>query len=113
MPPVVPPPTQGTNWRRWSKNISFWMLLILVSVALFQLSSGGEAATREVPYSDFSRQLENQNVSRITVEGGRVIRGQFKEQIISGNRKVKNFSTTLLMANSDAELERLRNSGVP
>jgi cell division protease FtsH len=89
------------------------MLLILVSVALFQISSGGAEATRDVPYSDFSRQLENHNITKMTVEGGRVIRGAFREPIISNGRKVTNFTTTLPFANSDAVFEQLRNSGVP
>src|SRR6185436_17636791 len=117
MPPVAPPPTPGTNWRRWSKNISFWMLLILVSIALFQISSGGPEATRDIPYSDFSHQLENHNVARITVEGGRVVRGSFKDEVaITVNnsvRKVRNFSTTLPFANSDAEFARMRDAGIP
>jgi cell division protease FtsH len=91
------------------------MLLILVSVLLFQISSGGAEATREVPYSEYSRQLQNGNIANVTMEGGSLVRGQFKEPIAVGpqGRRVKNFQTNLPVANSDAEFERLRNANVP
>ncbi len=113
MPPAVPPTTPGSDWRRWSKNISFWILLVLVSVALFQISSGGGEATREVKYSEYSKQLENQNISKVTVEGGRIARGEFKDPVTIEGRRVKSFTATLPVANSDAEFERLRAANLP
>ena len=37
MPPT--PQKKGTNWGRWSKTLSFWILVILIPVAFIQFSS--------------------------------------------------------------------------
>ncbi|HYV96710.1 MAG TPA: ATP-dependent zinc metalloprotease FtsH [Gemmatimonadaceae bacterium] len=113
MPPVVPPTNPGPDWRRRSKNISFWALLILVSVALFQISSGGSEPTREISYTEYSKQLENHNIAEITIEGGRLARGKFKDSPMIEGHRVTGFIARFPIANSDAELERLRAAGVP
>ena len=47
--PVPTPPKNGNNgfnWARFSKTLSFWILIILIPVALIQLSGNrSDAAT--------------------------------------------------------------------
>jgi cell division protease FtsH len=80
---------------------------------LFQISSGGSEPTREVTYSEYSRQLENQNIVKITIEGGRLVRGEFKERPTIDGKLVKGFIARLPMANSESEFARIRAAGVP
>ncbi|HKS06548.1 MAG TPA: ATP-dependent zinc metalloprotease FtsH [Gemmatimonadaceae bacterium] len=112
MAPIVPPPKPASDWRRVSKTISFWILVILVPVAFLQLSGGRSEPTREINYTEYSRQLENHNVSSIVVEGGRQAKGVFKESITVDGKEVKNFLMKFPIANWEAEAERLRAAGV-
>ena len=45
MPPI--PPKKQFNWGRFSKGLSFWILVILIPVAVIQFSGQkGEPATQ-------------------------------------------------------------------
>ena len=58
-----------------ARNIAFWVVLFVLVMALFQLFSGGNSAmsAREVPYSDFIQQVEGGSVSRVTLDGERIV----------------------------------------
>ena len=61
-----------------ARNIAFWVVLFLLILALFNLFSGGQTtmATRTVSYSEFLHQVDNGEVSSVTIDGERVrIRG--------------------------------------
>ena len=57
-----------------ARNIAFWVVLLLLIVALFNLFSGtGDTLqSREVPYSQFMQSVEDGNVSSVTVDGEQV-----------------------------------------
>jgi cell division protease FtsH len=105
-------PKNGTDWRRFSKSLSFWILLLLIPVALLQLGGGRGEQAVEISYTEYSRQLEGNNLQSATVEGGRMVIGEFKEPVLLGQSQVKKFSTKLLVSNSDAEVARLRAADV-
>jgi cell division protease FtsH len=112
MAPIVPPPKPASDWRRVSKTISFWILVILVPVAFLQLSGGRTVPTREITYSEYSRQLENHNIVKVVIEGGRQAKGVLKESITVDGKEVKNFLMKYPIINWEAEAERLRAAGV-
>src|SRR6185436_3715043 len=112
MPSVVPPPAPTGDWRRRSKNFAFWILLILVPVFFLQMSNGRGDAVREIKYSEYSHQLDNLNISRITTEAGQVGRGEFKDKVLIDGKPVKLFLVRFPISNSDRELERLQAAGV-
>jgi cell division protease FtsH len=107
MPPTPPQPP-GSDWRRISKTISFWILVILVPVAFMQIATNRTEPAVEVQYSDYSRQLSNDNLRKVTIEGGRLARGEFREPVAIGGRTITHFVAKLPVANSEAEVERLR-----
>jgi len=57
-----------------ARNIAFWVVLFLLILALFNLFSGtgGTMQSTSVSYSEFVRKVENQEVSRVTLDGERV-----------------------------------------
>jgi cell division protease FtsH len=113
-PPLSPKP--GPDWRKVSKNLAFWILVILVPVALVQLSTGRSDPTHEIAYTDYSRQLENRNIVKVTVLSGRSVVGELKEPSViesgGASKRVKRFTTKLPVANSEDEVTRLRDAGV-
>ena len=81
--PVPTPPKNGNNngfnWGRFSKTLSFWILIILIPVALVQLSGQRADAATEIRYDFYRQQLESGNISEVTVTGGKNVTGTFKE----------------------------------
>jgi len=58
-----------------ARNIAFWVVLLLLILALFNLFSGGQAtlSSRSLSYSDFIAQVEADKVDSVTLDGERVI----------------------------------------
>ncbi|SDN48916.1 cell division protease FtsH [Lutimaribacter pacificus] len=57
-----------------ARNIAFWVVLFLLILALFNLFSGtgGTMQSTTVSYSEFVQRVENEEVSRVTLDGERV-----------------------------------------
>ena len=113
--PVTTPPKNGTNgfnWGRFSKTLSFWILIILIPVALMQLSGQRADAATEIRYDFYRQQLESGNIAEVTVQGGKNVLGTFKEAKPIANKSVKKFTIQLPAANSPQEIELLMAKGV-
>ena len=56
-----------------ARNIAFWVVLLLLVLALFQMfNSGGSVATQTVPYSDFIAQVDAGEVKAVELDGEKV-----------------------------------------
>ena len=56
-----------------ARNIAFWVVLLLLVLALFQMfNSGSTVATQTVPYSDFIAQVEAGDVKAVELDGEKV-----------------------------------------
>jgi cell division protease FtsH len=107
MPPTPNQPS-GPDWRRFSKTLAFWILVILVPVIFLQLAGNRPEAAVEIAYSEYSRQLANDNLRKVTIEGGKVARGEFREPVLIDRKRVTNFVTQYPFADSEKEMELLR-----
>jgi hypothetical protein len=61
-------PKKPTNWSKVSKQLSFWVFVILVPVAIIQFSGKGSDAAPEISYSQYDDQLQKNNVDKVTVQ---------------------------------------------
>jgi len=106
------PPQKPGGFGKFSKTLSFWLIAILVPVVFFQMTNkGGEQATK-IDYSLYDAQLTADNISKVTIIGGKLIEGEFKNRILVQGRDTKTFSTQLAIANSEGEVQRLRDKQV-
>jgi cell division protease FtsH len=96
-----------------SKNLALWMLVGLLALALFHMMSSQRSQTVEFSYSDFSRELERGNIAKVEVFDGKRIEGDFKSAVSQDGRSAKAFTVLLPIANSEAFLKRLEETGVP
>src|SRR5918998_1896401 len=119
MPPTPTPPggpngKKPFNWGRFSKTLSFWILLILIPVLGLQVLSGRNDQAPEVDYSIYDQQLERDNVARVVVQAGKAVIGEFRQPVLleGHTRPAKKFFARLPVSNSDDELTRLRAKGV-
>ena len=116
MPPTLPnPPKKPANWGRASKTIAFWLIVILIPVALLQLTTTGRSDAVKIDYTQYRRQLEAGNVSQVSItQGEGLVSGEFVNSVAGGpnGRAVKKFSTTLPDRPTDAEVQALRDRNV-
>jgi len=110
MPPVPQSPKnkRDFNWGRASKSIAFWALLLLIPVALIQLSStrGGEAP--EISYApQYRSELTRGNIKKVTIREGKYIQGEFNAPVLVEGRAVRRFTVNLPAKDSEREIETL------
>jgi cell division protease FtsH len=109
MPPTSP---KKTGWGRISKTLSFWILVILIPVAVIQFSGRGSEPAVEIDYTDFRDQLSRDNIAKITIQDGREAVGDFKQRVVFSGREVKRFTVRYPIADSEKELDALKERGV-
>ncbi len=58
-----------------ARNFAFWIVLFLLMIMLFNMFSTGQNASsaRSVNYSDFIERVDNNEVSRVTIDGERIV----------------------------------------
>jgi cell division protease FtsH len=108
--PTRPP---RPSWGNLSKNLALWLLVALLALALFQMMSRQRSPTQEFSYTEFSRQLDQGNIARIEIYDGKRLEGDFKTPVAQDGRSAKSFTVLLPIANSEAFVKRLDQSGVP
>jgi cell division protease FtsH len=105
-------PKKPTNWSKVSKQLSFWVFVILVPVAIIQFSGKGSDAAPEISYSAYDHELQSNNVDKVTIQAGRLLTGDFKQKVAVKGRLVQKFRSLLPTENSSDEITRLRDHGV-
>jgi len=105
-------PKNPTNWSKFSKNLSFWVFVLLVPVAIIEFSGKGSDAAPEVSYTQYDQELQKNNVDKVTVQAGRLLTGDFKQKVNVKGRMVQKFRALLPTENSSEEIARLRDHGV-
>ena len=105
-------PKKPTNWSKLSKQLSFWVFVILVPVAIIQFSGKGSEAGPEISYSEYTAQLQRDNIDKVTIQGGRALTGDFKQGVQAKGRLVRKFKVLLPMENSSDDLKELKAHGV-
>jgi cell division protease FtsH len=102
------PPKKPFNWGRFSKTLSFWILVILIPVAFLSYTGGRGDQAEAIDYTAYSRQLEGDNIQRVTFQGERTVLGEFRTPVRVRGRDTKRFRVLMPVANSEFELGRLR-----
>jgi cell division protease FtsH len=107
-------PKKPFSFARLSKTVALWVLVILIPIVFITYSSGGSDSAPTISYTQYGQELDRDNISKVTIQGGRAIVGEFKEPItVAGNKTaVRKFNTRLPVDNSAEEVARLRNHNV-
>jgi cell division protease FtsH len=107
-----PPQKPTPNWGRFSKTLSFWILIILIPVAFIHLSGARSEPSPTISYSRYGDELQSGNIAKVTISEGKDITGEFREPVVVEGRDVRRFNTMLPVENSDAEIARLQAQNV-
>src|SRR2546429_9601381 len=74
-------PKKPTNWSKVSKQLSFWVFVILVPVAIIQFSGKGSDSAPEIAYTpQYLDQLQKDNIDKVTIQSGSHVTGVFKHK---------------------------------
>ena len=113
MPLPMPPKKKEFSWGRFSKTLSFWILILLIPVVLIQLSGQKSEAAKPISYSDYRIQLEKDNIKRVTIIDGKVVTGTFVTRVaLPQQGDALNFSTRWPVQNSESEVALLNTHNV-
>jgi len=113
MPVPIPPKNKKDfSWGRLSKAIAFWVMVILVPVALIQLSGNREPAAKKIDFTTFESQLAQDNVRSIVVQDKVDVIGEFNRPVRIDQANTRRFSTQLPGELTDRQLDVLREKGV-
>jgi cell division protease FtsH len=106
------PPKKDFNWGRFSKTLSFWLLLILIPIIFIQLTGRGGDQAPVITYTQYDQELERDNVQRVKIEAGKTVVGEFRHPVRVKNREVSRFTTRFPVENPQDEVKRLREKNV-
>jgi cell division protease FtsH len=107
-------PTQNrkVSWGALSRNIVFWILIVLVPIAFYNMVGAGREQYLDVTYSTFVTELDRANVERVEITSGKFLQGTFKGLVQVEGRKVERFRVILPVQDSDLFVQRLEQRGV-
>ncbi|MEJ2238212.1 MAG: ATP-dependent zinc metalloprotease FtsH, partial [Gemmatimonadales bacterium] len=105
-------PPKKLGWGMMSKNLMFWLLIILVSLVFYQTLGPKRDEYVEIPYSTFRNELEENNVARVEITSGKLVKGDFKQVVSYQSRDVMKFHTVLPIQDSELLLQRLEEKNV-
>jgi cell division protease FtsH len=83
------------------------VLVILIPVVFITYSSGGGEQASTISYTQYTQELERGNISKVTIQAGKTITGDFRSGVRVGNHDVKKFNVRLPVENSPDEVKKL------
>jgi cell division protease FtsH len=105
------PPPAFRSGRFW-KVVAFWALILLGPIFILQMVQDRKPEAEQLPYTEFSRHLEQGNVLRVEIVEGKEVSGELRTGIPGARGETSHFTTTLPVRDSEAILARLEASGV-
>jgi cell division protease FtsH len=89
-PPDKRRPPEGKKnefkWKRVSRTLFFWVILLFFSIFLFQYYSRGKGDVVSINYTEFMQQLEDSNIKKVTMME-KDIQGEFIRKITKTEEK--------------------------
>jgi cell division protease FtsH len=109
---MSPSPKKPFNWGRFSKTLSFWILVVLIPVAFLTFNGGREPQAPEIDYTSYRKQLDAGNVEAVTFQPDNVMAGTFRQPVRWGTREARRFTTRIPAGLAVEEVPRLYERGV-
>jgi cell division protease FtsH len=109
---MTPNPKKPFNWARFSKTLSFWILVILIPVAFLTWTGGRETQSPEIDYTAYRQQLELGNIKAVQFQPDNLMAGQFNQSVKVGPREARRFTVRLVPGSASDESKLLFARGV-
>jgi cell division protease FtsH len=102
-----PPKKREMNWGKFSKTFAFWILILLIPVALIQISGNRGGESPKVKYTRYRQELARDNIQSVVIQGGKYMQGEFRARTNIEGRDVRRFTVNLPAENSQKEVDDL------
>ena len=110
---------EGNPWRKTSRTLLFWLVLVVLAVAMYQMLDPSRVRRVPISYSEFSSELEKGNVKSATFSD-RMVKGSFKTpytKAASTDRRTpggtfSDFEMTLPFPDASQLVAQLQTAGV-
>ena len=105
---------KGTSqsFGRYLRAASFWVLIFLIPLAIYELMGTTREAEKELTYTEFSEQLSSGNISSVTIIEGRRVEGVLKTPLRERGQSASNFVTLLPTEATEELLARFEQARV-
>jgi len=100
------------NLGRYLRAASFWVLIFLIPLAIYELMGTTRQAEKELTYTEFSEQLASDNISSVTIIEGKRVEGVLKTPLQERGQSASNFTTLLPTEATEELLTRFEQAGV-
>lgn len=108
------PPRRKLNPSSMSRNLVFWLLIILLPVFFFQIYGSDKEEYVDVAYTTFRQELEQDNIRLVEITSGKFVEGEFAQPIIlEDGQRVERFSVVLPIQDSELLLSSLEEKEIP
>ena len=97
---------------RFLRTASFWALIVLIPLAIFQVMDTSRQVEKDLTYSEFRAQLDADNVVRVTITEGTKVEGELRRPLQENGVDIDRFNTLLPTEASQDLLDRLEEKGV-
>jgi cell division protease FtsH len=104
--------SSATGPARFLRTASFWALIVLIPLAIFQVMDTSRQVEKELTYSEFKAQLDADNVMKITISEGVRVEGELRRPLQENGIEIAHFNTLLPTEASQELLDRLEERGV-
>ncbi|PJA29755.1 MAG: cell division protein FtsH, partial [candidate division Zixibacteria bacterium CG_4_9_14_3_um_filter_46_8] len=109
-----PEPRPEMPWKKTSRTLAFWVVIILLSVLFVQFYYGNQEEIVQIDYTEFMQQVESGNINKVTfIE--KDLRGDFKQpfsKLVNGRKASYSKFKTYLPFDDPALVTKLRESGI-
>jgi cell division protease FtsH len=114
MPAQKEPPKnkRDMNWGKFSKTFAFWILILLIPVALIQISGNRGGESPKIKYTRMKQELARDNIQSVVIQGGNLVQGEFRASTNIEGRNVRRFTTMLPAKDSEAMIATLEQHNV-
>ncbi len=110
-PNMTPSPKKPFNWRRFSKTLSFWIVVVTIPLALLTWTRP-ETEALEISFSDYRQQLNQGNVESVVFKADNVMAGELRQPVTLNQKKSDKFKTRLVAGRATDESDMLEQKGV-
>ena len=107
-----PEGSDGGRMNRFLRTASFWALIVLIPLLIFQLMNSSRQAQQELSYSEFRAQVGGGNVESVTIQEGRKLEGVLRSSIEKDGVQIERFRTLLPFEADKNLIDELEEAGV-
>jgi cell division protease FtsH len=97
---------------RYLRAASFWVLIFLIPLAIYELMDTSREPVIELTYTEFRAQLTSDNITEISITEGRRVEGVLRTPMQERGDPTSQFSTLLPTEATESLLQELDEAGV-